>query len=268
MTRTRRQEELLADRALEGLSEAELRELEALGATGDDSFDVAAAGVALSQLEHTEPLPAALAEKILAQAPQQMGVSEVRPATRTSWRHLPRGLGVWAGWAVAAVAAVAAILTSSRPPRVIEKMVEKTVQVEVPAPLPSEPTAAERRTALLDQALDATTVAWVSSKDPAARGASGDVVWSEARQEGYMRIHGLAANNPSTAQYQLWIFDGKREAAHPVDGGVFDVKNGEVVIPIDAAIRVFQPKLFAVTAEKPGGVVVSKRERIVLTAAL
>jgi hypothetical protein len=42
----------------------------------------------------------------------------------------------------------------------------------------------------------------------------------------------------------------------------------EVVEPIRAAIQVFVPKLFAVTVERPGGVVVSKRERIVLTAAL
>ena len=75
-------------------------------------------------------------------------------------------------------------------------------------------------------------------------------------------------NDPSRAQYQLWIFDAKREQAHPVDGGVFDVRDGEVIVPIHAAIQVFAPKLFAVTVEKPGGVVVSKRERIVLTAAL
>ncbi len=83
-----------------------------------------------------------------------------------------------------------------------------------------------------------------------------------------MRIRGLAANDPKAAQYQLWIFDGKRDQAHPVDGGVFDVVDGEVVVPIRAAIQVFEPKLFAVTVERPGGVVVSKRERIVLTAAL
>ena len=53
-----------------------------------------------------------------------------------------------------------------------------------------------------------------------------------------------------------------------MDGGVFDVRGDEVVIPIHAAVRVFEPKLFAVTVERPGGVVVSKRERIVLTAEL
>jgi hypothetical protein len=76
------------------------------------------------------------------------------------------------------------------------------------------------------------------------------VVWSESRQQGFMPIRGLAANDPKGAQYQLWIFDRKRDAAHPVDGGVFDMVDGEV------------------TVERPGGGVVSKRERIVLTATL
>jgi len=39
------------------------------------------------------------------------------------------------------------------------------------------------------------------------------------------------------------------------------------VRPIDAKIRVNDPALFAVTAEPPGGVVVSKREHIGALAA-
>ena len=51
---------------------------------------------------------------------------------------------------------------------------------------------------------------------------------------------------------------------------MFDVTpnaRGEVIIPIEAKLAVAKPKLFAITVEKPGGVVVSKRERIVLTAS-
>ena len=55
--------------------------------------------------------------------------------------------------------------------------------------------------------------------------------------------HGL-----KTIQYQLWIFDKDRDQAFSVDGDVFDVSSTGGV-------------------EKPGGVVVSKRERIVVTAA-
>jgi anti-sigma-K factor RskA len=158
---------------------------------------------------------------------------------------------------------VVALFGWLRPPRVIERT--RVVEVEV-APRLQRP--AEARAALLAGAPDVKTLSWSATKDPDAQGASGDVVWSESRQEGFMRIRGLAANDPARAQYQLWIFDGRRDDAHPVDGGVFDVRDGEVVVPIHAAIRVFEPKLFAVTVERPGGVVVSKRERIVLTASL
>ena len=42
----------------------------------------------------------------------------------------------------------------------------------------------------------------------------------------------------------------------------------DVLIPIDAKLAVADPKAFAVTVEKPGGVVVSTQDRVVLLAAL
>ncbi len=52
-----------------------------------------------------------------------------------------------------------------------------------------------------------------------------------------------------------------------MDGGVFNVAGtGEVVIPIDAKLQVGRAGTFAVTVEKPGGVVVSGREQIVALA--
>lgn len=98
----------------------------------------------------------------------------------------------------------------------------------------------------------------------------GDVVWSDAANSGYMRIDGLPVNDPSQAQYQLWIFRGQDPSKedHPIDGGVFDVpRAGQVVIPIDAKLNVGHAGLFAVTVEEPGGVVVSDREPIVALAA-
>jgi anti-sigma-K factor RskA len=84
-----------------------------------------------------------------------------------------------------------------------------------------------------------------------------------------MRIRGLAANDPTVEQYQLWIFDAERNADHPIDGGVFDVAaDGEVVVPMDPRLPVGRATLFAVTVEKPGGVVVSSRERLPLLAAV
>jgi len=104
--------------------------------------------------------------------------------------------------------------------------------------------------------------------DPTARDARGDVVWSPGQQRGFMRFVGLAPNDPHQFQYQLWIFDKDRDEKYPVDGGVFDVSStGEVVVEISPKLHVTDATLFAVTIEQPGGVVVSKRERIVVTAA-
>lgn len=126
---------------------------------------------------------------------------------------------------------------------------------------------AEGRAKLLAMAGTVRTE-WTATKDPAASGAKGDVVWNAAEQKGYMRFSGLAKNDPRGAQYQLWIFDKTRDDKYPVDGGVFDVDqdSGDVIVPITARLPVAQASLFAVTVEKPGGVVVSKRERIVVTA--
>ncbi len=95
------------------------------------------------------------------------------------------------------------------------------------------------------------------------------MVWDPATQRGFLRLVGLAANDPAVHQYQLWIFDGGRDKRYPVDGGVFNIPAaaGEVVIPIHAALPVLSAKAFAVTVEKPGGVVVSGREHVVVLGA-
>ncbi|HEY6035022.1 MAG TPA: anti-sigma factor, partial [Kofleriaceae bacterium] len=126
---------------------------------------------------------------------------------------------------------------------------------------------ATERAALLANATDVAKITWTITQDPTSRSATGDVVWSPSAQRGYMRFVGLAPNDPSQFQYQLWIFDKTRDQAYPVDGGVFDVtSNGEVVVAINPKLHVNDLGMFAVTVEKPGGVVVSKRERIVVTA--
>jgi anti-sigma-K factor RskA len=99
-----------------------------------------------------------------------------------------------------------------------------------------------------------------------APGASGDVVWSQSGQQGVLHLIGLPANDPRVEQYQLWIIDAEQK--QPIDGGVFDVAGGEGWIAIDPKLAVARPTAFAVTLEKPGGVVVSAQDRVVLVAAL
>jgi len=142
-------------------------------------------------------------------------------------------------------------------------------------------TLTQSRSQLLDEASDAVTAAWTkASDDPSiiasqadleTPGSLGDVVWSTSLQQGFMRFRGLAVNDPTVSQYQLWIFDAERNEAHPVDGGVFDVPasaEDDVVVPIDPRIPINQATAFAITVERPGGVVVSSRERLPLLAAL
>ncbi len=123
------------------------------------------------------------------------------------------------------------------------------------------------RQAMLSQGNAVKAIDWTPTAYPGMQTVRGDVVWSDAKQEGYMRFVGLPTNDPRQQVYQLWIFAANQEEAHPVDGGVFNVNaNGEVVIPITAKLLVERPSLFAITIEKPGGVVVSKRDKLALVA--
>jgi hypothetical protein len=284
-TQAFRAQELLLKRATEGLEPHEAAELAALGADHDLSFDLAAAAIDMATLRTVEEMPAGVADKILIAAgvaqprghvpstiagvmparpspqmrphvPAPQPVDEVAAARTKKARVLPAYVAAAVGLAVAA----AAILWArTQEPKVITN--DRIV-------MPATPTPNEARAALLANAKDVTTLAWTATGDSAAQGASGDVVWSASQQKGFMRFVGLAVNDPKALQYQLWIFDKNRDQAFPVDGGVFDITpSGEVIVPISAKLPVGEPVLFAVTVEQPGGVVVSKRERIVVTAA-
>jgi len=156
-----------------------------------------------------------------------------------------------AGWYVAAALALAVVA-----PRL----------ATVPAVVPAAESAQSQRATLLREAADVVTVPWSPSTEPGYEQARGDVVWSDARQEGYLRIAGLPVNDRSRAQYQLWVVDPGRDV-HPVDGGVFDVtQSGELVIPVRTKLAVHRPAAFAVTLEQPGGVVVSDGPMLLVAA--
>lgn len=254
---TERIGELLADRATVGLDAAERAELAALGADDDDSFDLAAAAVELATLGPLPALPDDLARRVVAQAIPAALPTPVIPLVRP-----PRATVAWVAAAAGlAAGTIAVVWASQRAPEVVHEV--RTVEV---APVPPPP--AEARTRLLAAARDVRRFAWKPTADPAAAGVGGDVVWSAAAQQGYMRFTGLAPNDRAVLQYQLWIFDKTRDDKYPIDGGVFDVSaSGEVVVRIDPKLHVNDVALFAVTIERPGGVVVSRREHIVVTAA-
>ena len=273
-----RAQELLLKRATEGLDPDEAAELATLGADQDDSFDLAMAAIDIAAIRTVDEMPAGLADKILAAAAKPLpstlaGVVPARPiVTRPPHQPAPidelaqkrRSRAPMIAAYTAAAAGIALAIGALLWARNQEPKIITTERIVMPA----VPTPSEARAALLANAKDVTTLAWTATEDPAGKGASGDVVWSPSQQKGYMRFVGLAVNDPKQLQYQLWIFNKNRDQAFPVDGGVFDITpTGEVIVPITAKLPVGEPVLFAITVEKPGGVVVSKRERIVVTAA-
>ncbi|MFO0739764.1 MAG: anti-sigma factor [Labilithrix sp.] len=257
-------EELLADHALVGLSSAEKARLGALidaevYAQEAPLFEQAAGEIA------NVAFVAAQSEGAIDSMPEAVRAKVLTKLRRSSGPTAPRPSRAWARpaapWLLAAAALLLALASWLWRPPATKPM--------APLPVASAPPAAVRRGELLTLA-GTMRADFKPTSDPAATQASGDVVWHSGLQQGFMRIHGLSPNDPKELQYQLWIFDDERDAAFPVDGGVFDVQrteSGEIVVPIQAKLNVRRAKLFAITVEKPGGVVVSKRERIVLTAS-
>jgi len=274
-----RAQELLVQRATEGLEADGAAELEALDSADFDGLDLAAAALAVALIA-PEPIPAELAERLLADTLR--GPAMARPAAPTSSLSTapsvpavaadlpgrpapvraakdPSGAGVRArrwGVAVAGLAAAAAVATvvATRDdgPRRTERA-------------PSVASAASERRGLLSTG-HAELRALRGGPDPSGRLVTGDVVWDRTTQRGYLRLSGLATNDPHIARYQLWIFDRTRDDRFPIDGGLFDVVGaGEVVVPIDARIPVVDAADFTITVEAPVGAVVSDRARIAAT---
>jgi len=262
-----RLDELLVDRAVDGLDPTETAELETLlarmGHEDPEGYDLAAASVWVAAGAPEEPMPADVAKR--ARRTLEMGVPAPRedagqrePAADNvrplhAQPRPARRAAATTGWIAAAAALVLAVAGWWPQPD---------------AGGPQELTAA--RDALLAEAPDAVRVDWSSTDHPRAQQLGGGyVVWSDERQQGYMTFEGIPDNDPSEHQYQLWVFDAARSEDYPVDGGVFDARRneaGEIVIPIENKLPVRQATLFAVTLEPPGGVVVSDRDPILWVA--
>lgn len=186
-------------------------------------------------------------------------------------------IGGWVAAAACLLLAIGAFVLRAAPGPVVTLPIPTPTTTVVPSatvPAPSPMTVASISPAELRDKLLAnegsSRAEWTPTKDPLGKAATGEVVWNKELQKGTMRFSGLAKNDPTRAQYQLWIFDKTRDEKYPVDGGVFDVdsETGDVIVPIRATLAVNAPVLFAVTLERPGGVVVSKREHIVVTAKM
>jgi len=285
---TNRLAELLADEASAALDPGDAPELEVLldrshGVPRDELMQAAALAQVVflrrAQRSARSPLavsrmPPGLKERLASQgeavAIRQQGQSSARrsapanspPSPRRKIEAAPqaprpatapatisrRAPAAYLGWALAATLAAALVV----------------VRTDGPA-LPDDAAA---RASLVSEAADVVTLPWAPPTAPGYEGVTGDVVWSQSKQQGYLRLANMPVNDPSRVQYQLWIVDPGRDSKHPVDGGVFNVSStGEVIIPIQAKLQIRAPKAFAITAEQPGGVVVSAGPLLVVAAS-
>jgi anti-sigma-K factor RskA len=247
----------LADRATEGLSDEESRILEeALRSFPDldgDEMDLTAAAVDRAfdaDAVQTEVMPEHLKRRILQQARESIPsqkVGAVPPSTKPGLFSTS-----YLGWYAAAAMLLIALWSPWAP---------------TTEPAKQTLTVAEQRVLLMETAADTIQVAWATPEIAEYAQVKGDVVWSNEQQAGFMRLRGLPSNRSEAAQYQFWIVDPTRDE-RPIDGGVFDIPAGveEVIVPIDAKLRSTDPKVFAITLEQPGGVVVSDGPLLVVAA--
>lgn len=283
--------ELAAAYALGVFDEQEERELrDMVGGDLDDivrEFELAAAALTTALPTAAPAIPAHLKDKLRRSGADWAGQAKARPTTTDrgalrlaherapgapAMTTRPAGWKVWGGWvAAAACLSLAAIGWWSNRPAPSAPAATLGFRAE---PGADQDRLAELRSRLIfwanQEQGDAILASWTPTETPdaTASGAGGDIIWSTTHQAGYMRIEGLAPNDPGVYQYQLWIFD--EDQKHPVDGGVFDMPAGaqgkDILVRVDPKISVRKPTLFAVTVERPGGVVVSDRERIALVA--
>lgn len=283
-----RAQDLIVDYVTEGLDSIQERELRELlprcPGLDVESFELAAAAVELACMDEVhEPMPHQLKLRLVEQSRRQF--AEPSPADKpgrivnfpetVADTPAPAGSTTRSdtGWWVAAACFLLAVLgwwprifgpaDVEKTPGTVAR--QETTSVAVPAMLPP----ARAREQLISQADDLIRIDWTPTEDPYAQNAAGDVVWSTHEQRGFMRFKGLPANNSREEQYQLWIFDANQDERYPVDGGVFSIgPDGEAIIEIRAKLKITGPTLFAITVEKPGGVVVSDRERLPLVASV
>jgi len=276
--------DLLTSKATVGLDPEEQKLLDQYladsGEAEDHSYEIAAAAVGLVGLRTDEPLPEHLYASIMASADKyfaaatvpQSAVGSADPTAEPveyqktfSFEAPQKSSWSWLGWAVAGFAvivlAVNVWFTRFSPVEVVKN--------PEPQATPQKLTPAEEYAKMAAEKTGIIKANWTPGKVKEITQVSGEVVWSDEKQVGYMHFKGLPANDKTKTAYQLWIFEENQGKETPIDGGVFDVdQNGEVVIPITAKLKAKNPSLFAITIEKPGGVVVSKKEKIAALATV
>jgi len=241
--------ELLSDRALFGLEaheEQELRTLQIACPDVDDQEMDRLVALLEAASPNADEIPSSVKQQILASSEVQ-AIASVQTVSKLNAWLTSREVAI--GLLTAAVTGLFAMWMWNM--------------------APAELSLQARRQSLVESASDIVKAGWTSTDE--TKSYAGDVVWSTTQQAGFMTFRGLPVNDPSKEQYQLWIFDSNQDEQHPIDGGVFNVvtnDSGECIVEIESKLAVVDPTMFAITIEKPGGVVVSDRSRLPLLAQL
>lgn len=276
--------DLLTEETVYGLSAENKRELEDLLKIfpewkEDETLALTAAAITMSGFKTVETMPNHLEAKILAnsekflvQQKENGRVTDFRAESKSdSAAAAETGGGFferlfknnWLGWAAAAAACIALALNLwlTRAPR--DEIIVQNPPVQI-TPTPT-PALNQQREQLLASATDEVQLAWTDFDPKRPRGIQGDVVWSNAEQKGFVRFRNLPVNDQTKETYQLWVFDETQQK--PVSAGVFDATQaGEIIVPLDVSLRIQKPTMIAITAEKPGGVVVSELGKVIAVA--
>jgi anti-sigma-K factor RskA len=263
--------DLLCKQVSEGLTVEEQRELESLEATVETSVDLrslemTAAAISMSSVRANEAMPDHLKSGILARADEYFADRQTEEAPRVlavpAVEKPSISIWGWLGWAAAGVACIALAINIYQN----NGRRDEQAGLKSPTPAPAIMSPTQSRERLMASANDVVTADW-GAGNVVGLELAGDIVWSDSKQEGYMRFRNLPKNDVNVYTYQLWIFDETQDPKTPIDGGIFDVNaDGEIVIPIDAKLRARGAKAFAITMEKPGGVMVSNRKQLVSLA--
>ncbi len=263
-----RLDELLADRAMEGLSLAQSEEAAQLaamlGREDDESLELAAAEAALGFAATdplAEPLPEAVRARIEAAGTAWCAAS-VAPAplpiraAATQSSSAPRFSGL--AWFAAAAGLTLAALAWWGPWR-----------GQTPNAGVVQVSAQKEREQLITTCSDSVTLTWtdwsMDGEGPEIKGVKGDIVWSDSLQKGVMRFTGLP--KIEGGHYQLWIIDAERGMSQRISGGVFEGGEGELMVCVSPRLPVRKGLAFAVTIEQPGGTWVSDMKRRVVIAS-
>lgn len=282
--------ELLSDRTVQGLSAEQAQELQALlkkfPDLDEDALDLTAAAIELAFAMPQESLPRHVRDTIAQQTlthftsrPATHNVEPAAPAANTLTSPSPNSTTTAnpnpddaaladndsivaipskyrarlrktdettrLSWIIAGICLLLAL--SGWWPRLFS---ESVTEDKSPVQLREE---------FLNSAKDIIVMQWKVDGQADNQNISGDVVWSNDNQRGYLLLRNLIVNNPTEQQYQLWITDSTRDEKYPVNAGVFDVlaANSETVISFAPLLTVNQVEQFTITLEKAGGVVLS-----------